>query len=301
MNILDIKNIKKLVIALIVIFGIIFIIIGERPRHKADIKNPITEPASGKVTEQPAVNNVTQTEITAAPSADIQEEKADKVSNKPVEDTSDHDQLISSLNGKEIIASKYSDADNTLMEQAIKDHQSTTAEQPESISTKDNTDTELSEAGLAKTADKLSITRKDTQNIQKAEDKDSQSLNSLLDISEPEIAETSAVNPAITKEEELQDKYPQRYSTSTVIGTEIVYAIDTTTAEVSVLLEGNTYWINLGKPDGAQKNKLQTYILEGATKDSAIVLDTLSAQAWRVKFSNDNIEWSVIKPFPSDK
>lgn len=298
MNILENNNLKKIAISLIVVFAVIFIIVGERPRHKTDVKNhvnvqkPTVQKAldiqEAKSHKPIAVNNVEQ-----APTPTIQPQNIQPTAEEP---KNEHEKLLSSINGKKIIEKNYSN-NTDLMEKAIEDHNKKLSKKSATYSEKDNTDKEQTQTGIVNTEGTLEVSKDDQAKIQAEEGKKGEPLGGITDISDSEPKEKAIVNPAIQEERNLQQKYPQRYSTSTVVGTGIVYAIDTSTAQVKVLLEGDSFWTSLGKPEEAEKSAIQNYILEGETKNSAVILDISSAQAWRVTFSGDDITWSKVKPF----
>ena len=345
MKIYDKDNIVKILIALIVIFGIIFIIVGERPRPKADTakkNNPPAQtstkqtspavPATPVPTTTPKTSEQETTESTVAPVTATKQTPATKTppaatpeattntnaesSAKPAivkdtaSDTSDqaatHPKTPESLktvklDPKELISNKYKNADHRFMQKALADYNKThkTAAKQD-FNKKDAVNTELSEQGLTPDANQLSMSPKSEEKIAKEEETAGSSLKSLTQLSNPENTESPDINPALLKAQQFQYKYPQRYATSTAIGSKNVYAIDTSTAEVSVLMSDNTYWISLGKPETAIKKPISTYILEGATADSAIVMDTSTAEAWRVTVDENNINWTVIKPFANN-
>ena len=168
------------------------------------------------------------------------------------------------------------------MQKALADYNKTHKKsEKKDFTTKDAVDMNLSEQGLSTDASLLSISPKTEEKITAEEDVYSAPVKSLTQLSNPTNTEPSDINPALLKAQEIQDKYPQRYATSTVAGSKTVYAIDTSTAKVAVLMENNTYWTSLGKPETATPKPIGTYILEGAATDSAIVMDTNTAEAWR--------------------
>ena len=297
MKILSGSNITKTLIALIVILGIIFIIVGERPRHKANVKNPVkqTAPNASKQNVQPdntapkvigASQPTTTPKKTPAPEIIVTPEEMNK-QKIPT-------QLV---DGKKLITQKYQNSDKTFMQKAIEMHKEKKANELNNTLSKDDVDSEISEAGLAANAEKINADKKNESKIQEEEDVDATPVKSLTTLSEPEVKESSDINPAIIKEQDLEDKYPLRYSSSTAADTNTVYLIDTSTAQVSMLPDGNTYWINLGKPEGATTKPVSTYTLEGTTKNSAVVMDISTAESWRVTVSKDDIKWTLIQPF----
>ena len=298
MNILNGKNITRALITLIVIFGVIFIIVGERPRHKADVKNPT------KQTDQTINNQNLKPDNTASKlTNDVTPQTIPEIKSEvkiPTEENNKQETKTKTIDGKKLISQKYKNSDKTFMQKAIEMHNLKKADKLKAISNKDDTDSEISETGLAVNSQELSTNVQNENKIQKEENVDSAPVKSLTNLSEPDVKESSDINPAIIKEQDLQDKYPLRYSSSTAADTSTIYLIDTATAQVAILEEGSTHWINLGKPENAEPKPVSTYTLEGATKNSAIIMDVSTAESWRVTISKDDIKWTVIKPFKTN-
>lgn len=297
MKILCGSNITKTLIALVVILGIIFIIVGERPRHKANVKNPVkqTVPTANKQNVKP--DNTSSQAIDTSQPATASEEKVAPKNIVTSGEPNKQKKPTELVDGKALITQKYKNSDKTFMQKAIEMHNAKKANEPKNTSSKDDVDSEISKAGLAPNAEKINTDKQNESKIQKEEDVDAAPVKSLTTLSEPEVKESSDINPAVIKEQDLEDKYPLRYSSSTAADTNTVYLIDTATAQVSMLPDGNTYWINLGKPEGSTPKPVSTYTLEGTTKNSAVVMDISTAESWRVTVSKDDIKWTVIKPF----
>ncbi len=288
MKFLESKKITIILIALIIIFAIIFIVVGERPRHKAEPKTQTqsisantSSQDSPKIAEKskstPAAN---QASASAAPTPQPASQTDATPAVKP--DTPENP-----------------NAQKTV--QDIEQHQEQNAKELINSSATDNTDTILSESGLQINDQNLPVSQKTDEQVQKGEDPGASNFKSFTKLSEPEDPEKQKVSPGVTKLRNIENKDPLRFNAVTVPGTSIIFAVDTKTANTGVLLEGNDYWINLGKPEGATAGELSTYTLTGVTPTSAIIMNTITADSWRVTISKHNIQWEKIKPFANSK
>ncbi len=299
MEILKKDNIVKVLIAIIIILGVIFIIVGERPRHKAEANKTaqneninsekaataeeVTPPADTKQSAQPTQPQV-NSEETAVDSSDK------KTAAPGAENTNE-------IDGKKLIHDKYQNSDMTFMQHAIDEHNAQKAREMKDFAEKNSVNSEISESGISTDAANLSMNKAEEEKIAQEEGKPSEDVKSLTSLSNPDIKETDNVNPAIAKAEKIQYENPQKYATSTALDASAIYAVNTETAETYMLKKGDTEWRNLGKPEGVSTKPIATYTLEGANADSAVVLDTSTAEAWRVSLNGENISWNVIKPF----
>ncbi len=280
MKFLESKKITIILIALIIIFAIIFIVVGERPRHKAEPKTQ-TQSISANTSSQDSPETAEKSEATpAASQASATPTPASQAAPTPTvkPDTPENP-----------------NAQKTV--QDIEQHQEQNAKELIDSSATDNTDTILSESGLQINDQNLPVSQKTDEQVQEEEDPGAGNFKSFTKLSEPEDPEKQKVSPGVAKLRAIEDKDPLRFNAVTVPGTSVIFAVDTKTANTGVLLEGNDYWINLGKPEGAAAGELSTYTLTGVTPTSAIVMDTITADSWRVTISKDNIHWEKIKPF----
>ncbi len=300
MEILKKDNIVKVLIAIIIILGVIFIIVGERPRHKADVKTPSqNQPEKPQATASEPAESQSSTKEATPPKPEPEETDAisDIKNDSSPAQAADNAADINKIDGKQLIHEKYKNSDQTFLQNAIDEHNAQKKSQVEEFSAKNDVNSDISESGISTDSANLGMDTVQEEKIAKEEGSPSEDVKSLTALSNPDIKDSDNINPAIAKAEKIQYENPQKYATSTAVDTSAVYAVNTETAETYMLKKGDTEWRKLGKPEGVSSKPIATYTLEGANADSTVVLDTSTAEAWRVTVTDDNISWNVIKPF----
>ena len=286
-NIFKFNKIKLILISLIIIFGIIFIIIGERPRHK--------EPIPQQIVKQPITDKEPYSQAQPLPKS--KQTSAIKNTVKTIKKETTDNKSSLNIDAKKIISEKYKDNGNKeIYEKALEKHKIDVAQ--DSSSLKDGTDTQETEAGLATTAGKMNLSSEKTA-IDSQQPLPPVSGKDFFDLKNP-VSQEKKADKELNKIATLEEKNPARYATESTADQKMIYMIDTYTADLKVLYKETDVWKDLGKPDDAKEYNSNTYALEGVTSDSAVIFNSSTAHTWKVSVNGSNINWKSVNPFPKN-